>query len=137
MPRVKKHSSENPNPIDIHVGTRIRMQRNILGMSQEKLAESLGVTFQQVQKYENGTNRVSASRLHDMSKILGVDISYFFDKITPASAMLRVAEKTTNDELGDILERRETIHLLRAYYAIKDEAVRKKFLDMLKTLATA
>jgi transcriptional regulator with XRE-family HTH domain len=134
MPRVKKHSSDNPNPIDIHVGTRVRMQRNILGMSQEKLAEALGVTFQQVQKYENGTNRVSASRLHDMSKVLGVDISYFFDKAPPAST-LKVAEKNANDDLGDVLERRETIHLLRAYYAIKDEAVRKKFLDMLKTLA--
>jgi len=135
MPRTKKHSSLNPNPIDVNVGNRIRIQRKVLGLSQEKLADALGITFQQVQKYENGTNRVSASRLADVARILGLEVSHFFDDAPKEVTNIKVAEKNINNKLGDILERRETLHLLKAYYAIEDEAVRKKFLDMLKSLA--
>src|SRR5690606_38472899 len=71
----------NPNPIDVHVGNRVRMRRMLIGMSQEKLGEKLGLTFQQVQKYEKGSNRVSASRLHHMAQILNVPVQYFFDDL--------------------------------------------------------
>jgi len=76
---MSKHAPRKPNPIDIHVGTRVRLRRQVMKMSQEKLGDQLGVTFQQVQKYERGANRVGASRLWKMSQILGVPVGFFFD----------------------------------------------------------
>src|SRR5579862_1779426 len=76
--------SGKPNPIDVHVGSRVRLRRTLLGMSQEKLGEAIGLTFQQVQKYERGANRVGASRLYDLSQVLDVPVSYFFEEISPA-----------------------------------------------------
>jgi len=120
-----------PNPIDIHVGGRIRMRRLLLGMNQETLANALGLTFQQVQKYEGGANRVSASRLSAMAEILTVPISYFFGDLRPDDAELSPAEK----EWRERLQRPETIELIRLYYAIADQKVRRQFLDMTKTVA--
>src|ERR671929_943996 len=77
---------ETPNPIDIHVGSRVRLRRNMLGLSQEKLGESIGLTFQQVQKYERGANRIGASRLHELSRVLDVPVSFFFDDVDPVRA---------------------------------------------------
>jgi len=135
---VKRYSSENPDPIDIHVGQRVRTRRNLLGISQEKLAEALGITFQQVQKYENGVNRVSSSRLFNITKILGVGIDYFFEGFgeSPSTPALRAAEeKSPAFKAGDdIMNNRETINLVRHYYAIEDNAVRKKVLEMIKSL---
>ena len=122
-----------PNPIDVHVGARIRMRRLLLDMNQETLAKALGLTFQQVQKYEGGANRVSASRLSQMAEILGVPIAYFFGDLRPDDAELSAEEKTWREHL----QRPETIELIRLYYAIPDAQIRRQFLEMTKTVAEA
>jgi transcriptional regulator with XRE-family HTH domain len=120
-----------PNPIDIHVGGRVRMRRLLLGMNQETLANALGLTFQQVQKYEGGANRVSASRLSAMAEILGVPISYFFGDLRPNDAEISPEDRQWREQL----QRPETIEFIRLYYAIPDAKVRRQFLDMAKTVA--
>ncbi|OYV32762.1 MAG: transcriptional regulator [Rhodospirillales bacterium 20-64-7] len=138
-----------PSPIDIHVGSRVRLRRTLLGMSQERLGDALGLTFQQVQKYERGVNRVGASRLFDISRVLDVPISYFFDDMpegmseTPVSGprgrMYGFAEAQEPFSAGvdDNMSKRETLELVRAYYRITDPAVRKRVFDLLKSLAPA
>jgi transcriptional regulator with XRE-family HTH domain len=120
-----------PNPIDVHVGGRIRMRRLLLGMNQETLANALGLTFQQVQKYEGGANRVSASRLSAMADILGVPISYFFGDLRPDDTEMSDEDRQWREHL----QRPETIEFIRLYYAIPDAKVRRQFLDMAKTVA--
>jgi transcriptional regulator with XRE-family HTH domain len=120
-----------PNPIDVHVGGRIRMRRLLLGMNQETLANALGLTFQQVQKYEGGANRVSASRLSAMAEILSVPISYFFGDLRPDDAEISPEDR----QWREYLQRPETIEFIRLYYAIPDAKVRRQFLDMAKTVA--
>lgn len=120
-----------PNPVDVHVGGRIRMRRLLLGMNQEKLADALGLTFQQVQKYEGGANRVSASRLSAMAEILVVPISYFFGDLRVEDAAISPAE----EEWRGHLQRPETIEFIRLYYAIADQQVRQRFLELTKTVA--
>ncbi|MFZ3234549.1 MAG: helix-turn-helix transcriptional regulator [Stellaceae bacterium] len=122
-----------PNPIDVHVGNRIRMRRLLLGMNQETLANALGLTFQQVQKYEGGANRVSASRLSAMAEILGVPISYFFGDLRADDAEISPEDQRWRD----YLQRPETIEFIRLYYAIPDLRARQQFLEMTKTLAEA
>jgi len=136
-----------PSPIDIHVGSRVRLRRTLLGMSQERLGDALGLTFQQVQKYERGVNRVGASRLFDISRVLDVPISYFFDDMpegmseTPVSGprgrMYGLAEpqEPFSSGVDDQLNKRETLELVRAYYRITDPAVRKRMFDLMKSLA--
>src|SRR5581483_4327424 len=79
--RRRRRKSEGPNPIDVHVGARVRLRRTALGMSQEKLGDAIGLTFQQVQKYERGTNRIGASRLYELSRVLEVPVSFFFEEL--------------------------------------------------------
>lgn len=122
-----------PNPIDVHVGKRIRMRRLFLGMNQETLANALGLTFQQVQKYEGGANRVSASRLSAMADILNVPISFFFGDLQLEDDAGTAEERETRERM----ERPETIELVRLYYAITDLDVRQKFLDMVKAVAAS
>jgi transcriptional regulator with XRE-family HTH domain len=120
-----------PNPVDVHVGARVRTRRLLIGMNQETLARALGLTFQQVQKYEGGANRVSASRLSQIADILGVPISYFFNDLEPEGA-----EPSLRDlESRERLQRPETIDLIRSYYAIADPEIRRQFLEMVKTVA--
>ncbi len=126
-------------PVDAHVGSRVRLRRTLLGMSQQKLAAALGVTFQQVQKNERGTNRIASSRLFDLSKTLDVPIQYFFDEMpaeTAASARSHgiVAAKAAAVLELDPLAKRETLELVRAYYRIKSPSVRKKVYSLAKTL---
>lgn len=109
------------------------MRRLFLGMNQETLANALGLTFQQVQKYEGGANRVSASRLSAMADILGVPISFFFGDLQLDDEKQTPAEQITRERM----ERPETIELIRLYYAIPDENVRQQFLQMVKAVATA
>jgi len=132
-----------PSPIDVHVGTRIRLRRTLLGMSQERLGEALGLTFQQVQKYERGVNRVGASRLFDLSRVLDVPISFFFDDMPDSltstyggQASRRAAGFTESQDsfADDALNRRETLELVRAYYRITDPAVRKRVFDLIKSM---
>ena len=134
-----------PSPIDVHVGSRIRLRRTLLGMSQERLGEALGLTFQQVQKYERGVNRVGASRLFDLSRVLDVPISFFFDDMPDSLASThgqagRRAGGFTEMQNGftdDALSRRETLELVRAYYRITDPAVRKRVFDLIKSMGPA
>ncbi len=124
-----------PNPIDVHVGKRLRLRRSMLGLSQERLGKEVGVTFQQVQKYERGSNRVGASRLFQFSKILKVSPNYFFEDAGGAEMLASgMAEEGSGYE-ADILGSRETQQLLRAYYSIKDAKTRKRVLDLVRTLA--
>lgn len=120
-----------PDPVDVHVGARIRMRRLLLGMNQETLANALGLTFQQVQKYEGGANRVSASRLSAMAEILGVPISYFFSEMAPENGAADPADR----ERRERMHRPETIELVRVYYAIRDQRIRHQFLDMVSAVA--
>ena len=137
-----------PSPIDVHVGSRIRLRRTLLGMSQERLGESLGLTFQQVQKYERGVNRVGASRLFDLSRVLDVPISFFFDDMPdslatnfgglPARRPGSNGVTDTQDAFGDdSLSRRETLELVRAYYRITDPSIRKRVFDLIKSMGPA
>ena len=132
-----------PNPIDVHVGSRIRLRRTLLGMSQERLAEAIGLTFQQVQKYERGANRVGASRLYDLARVLDVPVAYFFEEMSSeTSARARQYAAGMADEEGDTYEadpltKRETLELVRAYYRIPDEKVRKRIFEMVKAVAAA
>jgi transcriptional regulator with XRE-family HTH domain len=130
-----------PNPIDVHVGARVRLRRTLLGMSQGVLGEAIGLTFQQVQKYERGTNRVSSSRLVDMANALDVDVSSFFqemsaevEKQTPAM-LIDAKTLPTMDQEKDPMARRETPELVRAYYRVPDPAVRKRLAELTKTMA--
>jgi transcriptional regulator with XRE-family HTH domain len=131
------------SPIDVHVGARIRLRRTLLGMSQERLGEALGLTFQQVQKYERGVNRVGASRLFDLSRVLDVPISYFFDDMPEplaASAGRRPLGGFAEAQEGfgdDQMNRRETLELVRAYYRITDAAVRKRVFELIKSMGPA
>ena len=129
-------NKKKPNPIDIHVGSRIRLRRNMLGISQEKLGESLGITFQQIQKYEKGTNRVGASRLQAISSILGVPVSVFFDD-APGSdpGPARGMEDSSTTYVVDFLSSAEGLQLNRAFVKISDAKVRRKVLDLVKALA--
>lgn len=130
---AKKYSSSHPDPIDKKVGENIRQLRTVQGISQEKMAESLGITFQQVQKYENGSNRVGASRLYNISHILNSSVARLYEGVeTPTT--LKAAEESHGFE-EDVFNKRETINLIRHYYAIEDEEVRKKILDIVKSFA--
>jgi transcriptional regulator with XRE-family HTH domain len=136
-----------PSPIDVHVGARVRLRRTLLGMSQERLGDALGLTFQQVQKYERGVNRVGASRLFDISRVLDVPISFFFDDMpegmdaTPISGPrgrmygFAEAQEPFSPGIDENLTKRETLELVRAYYRITDPAVRKRMFDLMKSLA--
>lgn len=129
-------TKKRPNPIDIHVGSRIRLRRNILGISQEKLGESLGITFQQVQKYEKGTNRVGASRLQAIASILNAPVAFFFEGAPgeDGQAATGLAEEGSA-YVTDFLNSSEGIQLNRAFVRIHDPKVRRKVLDLVKVLA--
>ncbi len=130
-PRKFGRGTGVPNPIDVHVGARVRTRRLLLGMNQETLANALGLTFQQVQKYEGGSNRVSASRLSAIANILNVPISYFFADLPSDGAAGDTAEQGWREQM----QRPETIELVRLYYAIADHRVREQFLGMIKAVA--
>lgn len=130
-------NKKKPNPIDVHVGSRIRLRRNMLGMSQEKLGESLGITFQQIQKYEKGTNRVGASRLQAISSIMSVPVSFFFEDAPggEANEPRGLAEDGSTAYVVDFLNSAEGIQLNRAFVQIPDPKVRRKVLELVKLLA--
>jgi transcriptional regulator with XRE-family HTH domain len=129
-PRRGGADGHRPNPVDVHVGSRVRLRRTLLGMSQEKLADALGLTFQQVQKYERGANRIGASRLHHLAHILEVPVQFFYDEMDGAHPAGR-AEDATGFE-SDPMMRRETLELVRAYYRIQDDKLRKRIFEMVK-----
>lgn len=131
--------SDTPHPIDIHVGARVRTRRRLLGITQEKLGEALGLTFQQVQKYERGSNRISASRLYELARILAVPVTYFYEGVeeldSGVAPVLPGAAAAPFE--AEQLSSRETHDLLRFYYSLPDPRVRRRFLDLLKSIASA
>ena len=138
---VKKQTSRGgPHPIDVHVGFRLRLRRNLLGMSQTALGKAIGLTFQQIQKYERGVNRVSASRLFNLSRVLDVPVSFFFEDLSPAAAgggkrrARGLSEAPASALEPDALSKRETVELIRAYYRVTDPKLRKRVLDLLKAV---
>src|SRR4051794_3900434 len=135
--RPGRPKTDIPNPIDIRVGARLRLRRNMLGLSQEKLGEAIGLTFQQVQKYERGANRIGASRLHELSRVLDMPISFFFDDTDPvrARATGSFPEPPTEAFETDRLRKVETLELVQAYFSIEDGRVRRRLLDFAKALA--
>ncbi|MDP6172889.1 MAG: helix-turn-helix transcriptional regulator [Rhodospirillales bacterium] len=130
-----------PDPVDIHVGSRVRLRRTLLGLSQEKLGEAVGLTFQQIQKYERGANRIGASRMFDLSQVLDVPVSFFFDdmpedvkdRLTPSPAGMSDQRQTEIE--SSPLTRRETLELVRAYYRVTNPGVRKRMFELVKSLA--
>lgn len=136
--RRRRQKSDKPNPTDVHVGARVRLRRTLLGMSQEKLGDAIGLTFQQVQKYERGANRVGASRLYDLSRVLDVPVSFFFEDIAASGALEPgaggLAEAAEGYEADPMLKR-ETLELVRAYYKITDPHIRRRLFDLAKALA--
>lgn len=130
-------TKKKPNPIDIHVGTRVRLRRTMLGLSQEKLGDSLGITFQQIQKYEKGSNRIGASRLQKLSEILKTPISFFFEDApgSEKSMISGMSEVDSPNYIVDFLSTSEGLQLYKAFANIKDPKVRKKIIDLVRSLA--
>ncbi|MEQ8398940.1 helix-turn-helix transcriptional regulator [Thalassobaculum sp.] len=126
----------NPNPVDVHVGVRIRLRRTLLGMSQERLGDALGLTFQQVQKYERGANRVGASRLFDLARALQVPVGFFFDDLADA-AVDGQHPPTSATPADDPMQQRETIELVRAFYRIPDPTARRRLYELTRSIADA
>lgn len=132
--------SRRANPMDVHVGTRVRLRRMLLGMSQEKLGEQLGLTFQQVQKYEKGVNRIGASRLFDLAKVLGVPVQFFYDEApigTHGSAMIQTGfgEQPGESYVVEFLGTRDGMELNKAFARISDTKVRRAVVDLVRALS--
>ena len=143
-PRRSSASGDEPNPVDVFVGQKLKNRRNLIGITQESLAEAAGITFQQVQKYEKVRNRLSASRLFQFARVLDIPVSYFFEGFFAPDSKIGLTGMADNDqeEFGveddgeeDLMDRKETIDLVRTYYTIPDEKVRKDFLKILKQMA--
>ena len=132
-----------PNPVDVHVGQMLRARRNLIGMTQQEMAEATKVTFQQVQKYETGKNRTSASRLYQFARLLETSVDYFFEGLTLSDSKIGIqggfADNKQSDYTAaddDIMHQKETIDLVRTYYGIKDVKLRKDFVKMMKQMST-
>jgi len=129
-----KHRARQANGVDVHVGARLRQIRTLRGTSQEQLAAMLGLTFQQVQKYERGANRVSASRLFELARVLDVPIQWFFEALDPKQGQ-RASERRSDTANEEAMARRETLALVRVYDQIEDPKLRRKLYAMAKALA--
>ncbi len=135
----EERNARRPNPIDIHVGTRVRLRRMILGMSQEKLGESLGLTFQQVQKYEKGVNRIGASRLFDLAHVLGVPVQFFYEEApnsTSVSSMAAgMAERPAESYVSEFLGSRDGLELNKAFSRIADPKIRRSIVELVRSIS--
>jgi transcriptional regulator with XRE-family HTH domain len=134
-------NARRANLVDLHVGARVRVRRTLMGMSQEKLGESLGLTFQQVQKYEKGTNRIGASRLFALAQVLGVPIQYFYDELnTNHSAPMTASgfsERPSETYVVEFLASREGVDLNKSFVKITDPKVRRAVIELVRSLANA
>ena len=138
--RKRTIKDDGPDPIDRYVGARVRARRVGIRLSQTKLGEAIGVTFQQVQKYENGTNRIGASNLFKIGKTLGVEVAYFFEgveQLPKAQVTGEPVEGVSVPFQDDPLTSREAIELMHNYYRVKDSTVRKRLAQFVKSLAHA
>ena len=131
--------ANEPNPIDVHVGKRVRARRTLMGLSQSKLGKAIDTTFQQVQKYERGMNRISSSRLYQIAQVLDVPIPYFFDDLPAEISGRRApgfADVAPAPFDGDPLASQETLKLVRAYYRIQNPLLRQRLRELVKALST-
>ena len=133
-----EYSTKKPNPVDIHVGSRVRLQRVLIGMSQQKLGKLLGLTFQQVQKYEKGINRIGASRLFELAQIFSVPVQFFFDELQISggtASMPGFSEDSSETNYVEFLNTREGIELNRAFQKISDPKVRRNVVELVRAMA--
>lgn len=128
---------KSPGPVDKHVGSRVRMRRILVGMSQEKLGEALSLTFQQIQKYEKGTNRIGASRLQQIAQVLGVPVTYLFEGAPQERTVGdgSFAETPQTDYSFDLLSTPDGVQLAKAFMSIEDAKLRRRVVDLVNTLA--
>jgi transcriptional regulator with XRE-family HTH domain len=134
---ARHRRSEHPHPVDIHVGSRLRQRRQLLGLSQEKLGEAIGLTFQQVQKYERGANRIGASRLFELSRVLDVPVGFFFDEMSrEVAGRIGLAEAPAASFAAPPLDR-DNLEFMRLYQRISEPAVRRRLHDLAKAIADA
>lgn len=136
---AQQKQDDTLNPVDVHVGSRIRLRRTFLSISQEKLGDELGISFQQVQKYERGANRVSSSRLFDVARILDVPISFFFDSmddklISGLPRPVNVQPEPTSKSDSISMKDPETVEFVERYYNIEDEATRRRIYELVRAL---
>jgi len=133
----ERMAGKKPNPVDQHVGSRVRLRRMLLGMSQERLGESMGLTFQQVQKYEKGVNRIGASRLFQIAKILDVPVQFFFEEAPHSDGRSTpgMGEADSEAFILEFLNSREGLELNRAFVKIPDPKVRKSVVDLVRALS--
>lgn len=135
----EERGARRANPIDVHVGSRVRFRRMLLGMSQEKLGEKLGLTFQQVQKYEKGINRIGASRLFDLAQVLGVPVQFFYEEVPVPEAggagPQTLPAKPDEHSIVEFLRSRDGLELNRAFVRIADLKARRAIVELVRTLA--
>ena len=135
----EEKGSRRPNPIDVHVGSRVRFRRMLLGMSQEKLGEKLGLTFQQIQKYEKGINRIGASRLFDLAQVLGVPVQFFYEEAPAGDAFganpTGMSDGPEESSIVDFLRSRDGLELNKAFVRISDVKARRAIVDLVRSLA--
>ncbi len=136
--RIKEAMKSDPHPIDVNVGQKLRIRRSLAGVSQDQLGKAVGLTFQQIQKYERGANRISCSRLWEFSQLLDVKMSWFFNNEgTHANPFVALAEEQESfASQSDILTQKETLDLVAAWYKIQDETTRQKTLELIKSLGS-
>lgn len=135
---MEERGSRRPNPVDIHVGSRVRLRRMLLGMSQEKLGEHLGLTFQQIQKYEKGVNRIGASRLFDLAQVLGVPVQFFYDEAPQShdnGMAPGFADRPAESYVVEFLSTREGLELNKSFVRITDPRVRRSIVELVRSLA--
>jgi len=129
-------SKKSPNPIDKHVGSRVRMRRMMISMSQEKLGEKLGITFQQIQKYEKGTNRIGASRLQQIATVLGVPVGFFFEGApVPDNSAKGFSDSASPAYVSDFLATSDGLALTKAFMKVTDAKVRRRIVDLVEAMA--
>jgi transcriptional regulator with XRE-family HTH domain len=130
-------AKKSPNPVDKHVGSRVRMRRMMINLSQEKLGERLGITFQQIQKYEKGTNRIGASRLHQIASVLGVPVEFFYEGVPVAgiAAAGAFAESPSPAYVSDFRASSAGLALTKAFMRVKDAKVRRRIVDLVEAIA--
>ncbi len=136
MGEIDSEAQRAPNPVDLHVGGRVRMRRKVLGVSQERLAEALGLTFQQVQKYERGANRVSASKLYEIARFLAAPVSYFFEGLSDPSIPGSAGAVSDGPEqvVHDFLMTPEGLELAAVFPKIRRPRLRRRILELVRAL---
>ena len=131
---LNESGTKEPQEVDRHVGSRVRMQRMAIGMSQEKLGDACGITFQQIQKYEKGTNRMGASRLHQIARVLQVPVEFFYEGVPSGPDSGEPLADTSSRSMTDFLGTSDGLELVKAFMAVKDAKVRRRIVDLTRAV---